>query len=43
MRSAATLKPFGAINSIVMFARVNNTRSAPSPEFCQAGARPSSV
>ena len=29
----------GAINSSVMLSSVNSTRSAPSPLFCQAGAR----
>jgi hypothetical protein len=43
IRSAVTLKPFGAISSSVMLSSVNSMRSAPSPALRHAGAQPSSV
>jgi len=43
IRSAAVPSPLGAINSSVMLSSVNNTRSAPSPLFCQAGDRANSI
>ena len=35
--------PLGATNSSVVLSSVNRTRSAPSPPYCQAGARANKV